>query len=62
MRDQGWHDNNEAARDQEEWEHQQRTRRCPRCWTRPLPDVDADTCIPCMTTTERRQWVERRAA
>jgi len=63
IRDQGWHDNNEEARAQEEWEYQMRQqRRCPLCMTRPLPDVDADSCIPCMTPFERRQWVERRAA
>ena len=45
-----------------QWEYERSKRRCHRCLTRPLPDVDADSCIPCMTPFERRQWIERRAA
>lgn len=48
----------EDARIHAEWERNRAATRCPRCTTRKrMPG--ADTCEPCMTITERSQWLRR---
>jgi hypothetical protein len=59
-RDQGWHDNNEEARAQEEWEYNHPP--CPTCADGYLPDRHADACLDCLQGEARQDWLERRVA
>ena len=63
VRDQGWHDNNEEARAQEEYEYRQwMATPCSRCHTGERPDMTSELCLDCMNRVEYCEWLERRVA